>query len=268
MHGTPEPPFFIRESISWPFESILSHGLEVPETKHSTAIQLNNVNEPAIIFPSTSNYYHWLIEELPLVLRAHQEYPNANYLVFDEQVNEKHKIVAKNLAITLQQVPLTIELTDQVLPGRASDSWFIHPQDAQALFQFGKALTQFEPTHSEKIYISRRFSSRSLENEEGIERQLVNNGFEIVHLENMPWLTQIKTFQNAKVIVAPHGAGLSNLVFTKPGAQLVELTNGYHYNRCFEWVCHVAGHDYRKVDADSERKTASQLVEEINSLLC
>ena len=267
MRGTPEPPFFIRESISWPFESILSHGLEVPETKNAKALDIKDDNEPAIVFPSTPNYYHWLIEELPLVLRAHEEFPNANYLVFQEGISDKHQIVSQNLGITLQQVPLTIQISDQILPGRASDSWFIHPQDAQALFEFGKELTKSEPKHSEKIYISRRFSSRSLENEEGIEFELAQAGFQIIHLENMPWLTQIRTFQNAEIIVAPHGAGLSNLIFTKPGAQLVELTNGYHYNRCFEWICHVQGHDYRKVDSDAQGLTTSALLEEINSRL-
>ena len=267
MWGTPEPPFFIRESISWPFESILSHGLNVPETKSARALEFENADEPAIVFPSTPNYYHWLIEELPLILRAHQEFPNANYLVFDEQISDKHQTVAHYLGITLQAVPLTIQLADQVLPGRANDSWFIHPQDAQALFHLGKGLTKSEPRHSEKIYISRRFSSRSLENEEDIEGELAQDGFQIVHLENMPWLNQIQTFQNAEVVVAPHGAGLANLVFTKPGAQLVELTNGYHYNRCFEWICHVQGHDYRKVDADAQQLSTTKLIQEISSQL-
>jgi len=58
----------------------------------------------------------------------------------------------------------------------------------------------------------------------------------------------------AKSIAGPHGAGLPDLAFTNPGANVVELANGYHYNRCFEWVCHAAGHTYNKIDADSLTK--------------
>jgi len=31
---------------------------------------------------------------------------------------------------------------------------------------------------------------------------------------------------------------------------VIELTNGHHYNRCFEWLCHVAGHSYVPIGAD------------------
>ncbi len=58
----------------------------------------------------------------------------------------------------------------------------------------------------------------------------------------------------AKSIADPNGAGLSDLAFTNPGANVVELTNGYDYKRCFEWVCHVSGHTYNKFNADALMK--------------
>lgn len=32
---------------------------------------------------------------------------------------------------------------------------------------------------------------------------------------------------------------------------MVELTVGYMFNRCFEWISQVAGHDYFPIEADS-----------------
>ena len=61
--------------------------------------------------------------------------------------------------------------------------------------------------------------------------------------------------------MAPHGAGLANTVFSAPGTTVVELTIGHMFNRCFEWLAHVAGHDYRPIEADSEPLTGAQLAD-------
>jgi capsular polysaccharide biosynthesis protein len=70
----------------------------------------------------------------------------------------------------------------------------------------------------------------------------------------MDWAEQVSLFQSASLVVGPHGAGLSNLVFTPTGATLIELTNGNQYNRCFEWICHVVGHRYLAIAADPGTK--------------
>lgn len=51
-------------------------------------------------------------------------------------------------------------------------------------------------------------------------------------------------------MVHPHGASLSNLVFSDRGVTVIELTNGRHYNRCFDSLCHVAGHSYVPIGVD------------------
>ncbi len=130
--GTRQPTFFVRESISWPFESIVGHGLDIPNPRKAALAP----DEPATIFPSTRNYYHWLIEELPMLLRALEREPKATVLAYRDGITDRHRIVARALGITIVPSNTTIRLTDHVLPGRASDSWFIHPRDAQLLFDF------------------------------------------------------------------------------------------------------------------------------------
>jgi len=244
--NTPEPPFFIRESISWPFESIVSHGLDIPEPRNATITHAG----PATIFASTSNYYHWLIEELPMLLRALEREPNATVLAHQDGITDRHRSVERSLGITIVPTNTTVRLADHVLPGRANDSWFIHPRDAALLFDFGSKLATINNLSPERLYISRRDAARSLPGEEQLEDQLTERGFHIVHPSNLSWSEQINLFRSAKVVAAPHGAGLSNLVFSEPGVQVIELTNGRHYNRCFEWLCHVAGHSYVPIGAD------------------
>ena len=248
MCGSTEPPFFVRESIIWPFESILSHGLEVPEVKQVR----ERIPGTSVVFPTTPNYYHWLIEDLPLALRTAELAPDANYLSFSEGLTNRHQLVARHLGLNLMPVPLVVAMDEQVLPGRSSDSWFVHPEDARRLHDLGAQLTDSHPGTGERVYVSRRLSSRSLADEQQLEQLLQEGGFTVLHLETMDWLDQIRAFRGARTVVAPHGAGLSNLVFAAPGVRVVELAYGHHYNRCFEWICHVSGHVYRKVDADAD----------------
>ena len=243
--GTAQPPFFVRESITWPFESILSHGLDVPTTEQASR-RLDRAN---VVFPTTQNYYHWLIEDLPTVLRAADVAPDARYVAFEDGITDRHRTVAAHLGLRLEPMPLVVALDEHVLPGRADGNWFVHPVDARLLHNFGRSLTGIDPVRRDRIYISRRFSRRALVNEEQLEAKLVAAGFRVLHLEQMPWQEQIAAFQQASVVVGPHGAGLSNVIFSQSGATVIELIDGAMYNRCYEWVCHVAGHDYAALDA-------------------
>jgi hypothetical protein len=262
--GTSEPPFFVRESISWPFESILSHGLVIPEPDQAT----QRIQGPATVFASTPNYYHWLVEELPLILRVHQESPETTVIVNETGRTNKHDQVANHLGMKVRNAPLTVSIKEHVMPGRANDSWFIHPQDHVRLADFGRSMTKnHNGLNHDRVYVSRSKSPRSIPGEGALEDLLGAHGFFIAHLENMPWPDQISLFQSARVVAGPHGAGLSNLVFTPPGATLIELTNGYHYNRCFEWITHIADHTYFKIDANAQiaAPRADQLATEILS---
>ena len=246
MTSKPHSTFFIRESISWPFESILSHGLDVPRTQDAVA----GPEGPTAIFPGTSNYYHWLIEEVPLIIRAQAAEPHIQVIAYAESITARHCTVATTLGFEIHPAPKTVRLAQHVLPGRASDSWFLHPQDAAILFELGQRVTGGPTLSPERIYISRSNASRALSSEAQLEDLLAADGFAIIHPETLSWSEQIFLFQNARVVVGPHGAGLSNLVFSPPGAVLVEITNGHHYNRCYEWLCHVAGHHYVPVSGD------------------
>jgi len=55
-------------------------------------------------------------------------------------------------------------------------------------------------------------------------------------------------FHSAVVVVAPHGAGLSNVLFSRPGTFVVEgVCNVPHVNLCFQRLTHVLGHHWHGV---------------------
>jgi len=78
------------------------------------------------------------------------------------------------------------------------------------------------PTH-EKFYISRSLTKlRQVTNEDELSAFLTARGFQVVHLENMSAAEQIALFSKAKTIVAPHGAGLTNLIYAN-APNVIEL---------------------------------------------
>lgn len=76
----------------------------------------------------------------------------------------------------------------------------------------------------EKVFICRRGATnlRSY-NEEEIVLTLKPYGFEEVNPECLTPAEQIAVFRNAKIIVSPEGAALSNLLFIRPGCKVIIL---------------------------------------------
>ncbi|MEG4322807.1 MULTISPECIES: tetratricopeptide repeat protein [unclassified Microcoleus] len=90
--------------------------------------------------------------------------------------------------------------------------------------------------HPERIYISRsKCSYRRVINEEKVIDFLSGFGFVPVLLESMTLNEQIALFARAKVIIAPHGSGLTNIIFCSPGTKVIELTSP-NYIRHYYWA--------------------------------
>lgn len=87
-----------------------------------------------------------------------------------------------------------------------------------------------------RIYISRNQSSyRQVVNENEAIACLKKYGFVPVALEALSVERQALLFANAEAIVAPHGSGLTNLMFCRPGTTVIELVSP-HYIRHYYWV--------------------------------
>ena len=105
---------------------------------------------------------------------------------------------------------------------------------------------------AEKVYISRKKSRRPLTNEMEIEMMLAKEGFKIVNLEDMSFSEQLHTIRTARVIVAPHGAGLANIVVARPGTKIVEIMTQGWANSCYGHLAASLDLDYSCIDADDE----------------
>jgi capsular polysaccharide biosynthesis protein len=103
------------------------------------------------------------------------------------------------------------------------------------------------PTASSRrrLYISRRDAvSRRIVNECELLGELVPHGFEVATLTGMPFADQVQLFSGAEMIVGPHGAGLTNMVFAQPGATVIEVFSPNYINGCYWALANVCGHRY------------------------
>jgi capsular polysaccharide biosynthesis protein len=89
-----------------------------------------------------------------------------------------------------------------------------------------------------KLYIARTDSpARVLRNEGEVIAELSARGYTPVTLSGLDLDVQAALFSQAEHIVAPHGAGLTNLVFATPGARITELMPDRLMNWCYRRLC-------------------------------
>lgn len=80
--------------------------------------------------------------------------------------------------------------------------------------------------NEQKCKLSSGKERREIDNIELLEKYLNENyqSFQSIYLEELDFETQVKYFYHAKVIIAAHGAGLSNMLFCKHKTIVLEIT--------------------------------------------
>lgn len=97
-----------------------------------------------------------------------------------------------------------------------------------------------------RLYITRRLAaSRRVVEEERLTQRLAQEGFTIVEAENLTFSDQIRLFKGAECVVAPHGAGLTNILFARPSCRVVELFEPTVVRRCYRELANTLGFHHR-----------------------
>lgn len=96
-----------------------------------------------------------------------------------------------------------------------------------------------------RIYISRdRAQRRKLLNEKEIWPILEKMGFEKIFMEDMSFPEQVTMMQQTAVLVAPHGAAITNVIFCQPGTHVIEIADLSFPNPNFYALSSAMGHYY------------------------
>ena len=95
--------------------------------------------------------------------------------------------------------------------------------------------------------------ARGISGHEPLLEELKGRGFELIAFETLSPIEQIAAMNRADVVIAPHGAGLANMVFARPDTHVIEI--GTRQTQLHRWgdflkCAHVAGCRYDTVFAD------------------
>ncbi|WP_109832829.1 glycosyltransferase family 61 protein [Reichenbachiella versicolor] len=196
-------------------------------------------------------FYHFVFEELPAILFALE---NCSYLkIVIDQKSQIPAFYMESLKYLLgdkfeDKVILcsgVIKTSDYTLISKPDTSGYISNSEIEILNQYFD-LEDTESTDGHKIYISREMApSRNMENEAKFQKSLERLGFKVLHLEKLSFVDQVRAVKQASEVIAPHGAGLSNLVWGKKEKKVIEIFPSQYQNLCFARLAALKGHSYR-----------------------
>ncbi len=107
---------------------------------------------------------------------------------------------------------------------------------------------------TERIYINRsRANRRKVINEPEVIDFLNKFGFQSIALESISVAEQARLFASAECVIAPHGAGLTNLVFCSPGTKVIEIFSPNYVSVSYWNISNQVGLNYCYLFSEGER---------------
>lgn len=211
-------------------------------------------------------YAHWLLEELPRLLTPGVAECDT-VLAHATTGYSRHALDLLHLRGKVREPKRYEHLCCEQLtvPSLIGQPGFPTPRVGQVLQDFVGEIASKSIHSGERLYISReKARRRRVTNEAEVWALLQRMGFEKLHTEDLTWFAQIEVFRRAKIIIAPHGAGLANIVFCRPGTIVIELFNRSYVNGGYWRLAAVQKLEYRAIVPSGEEPLGARL--DANSL--
>jgi hypothetical protein len=208
------------------------------------------------------NYSHWLTAHLPkfLLLKERQ--------MLDEVLMPKRRTRAMDQSLRMLGIePDALRSFDAARPVEVDELTLVctdrfDPRHMRVVREAFAGNVSPDRTAARRVFISREKSrGRRITNENRLWTMLAARGFEKLFMEDLPFPEQVRIMQETRILVAPHGAGLTNMLFCPEGGHVVELAdpdfpNPNFYNLASGlglsyWLLHVqAGKADHPLDRD------------------
>ena len=204
---------------------------------------------------SPHSYYHWMTECLPRLLVAERLGASPTLLLPDYYREEPY------VPFTLRAFPRieSIEWIDMrrnvvvdrlICPPRLASAGYYSAEVLDVAARVGALV---EGVGARRIYVSRSGAvRRRISNEAEVMRILEKHGFEALAIDPADPAKQIRAVRSADVLVALHGAELTNIMFLRPGARVLELRhrNDAEFFDCYSTLAERFGVSYHALLCD------------------
>ncbi len=201
-----------------------------------------------------TNYYHFLIDTVPQIelcdeIGLDKDIPIIvpSYYAkhgFVREYFEKIKPLTRKLIVMEQGQYLEVKKLYIV-----KDVFFCN-----TVIGYAKNVLPDDRTiRPKKIFIKRhKNAGRTLSNLEEIEDVLLKRGFTVIEPGDYSMVEQTNLFSDAELIVSIHGAGVTNIVFSKAQSlKLIEIfKGGTEFPDHYKNLSKIFGYSYRRIEAD------------------
>jgi capsular polysaccharide biosynthesis protein len=217
----------------------VEHGVEIPGTS-SIHLQwklpaVSQVDGTVAVLSTAGSdgYYHWLFDTLPRIEILRRSGIPLDSI--DKFIVNSYSLPFQQETLTTLGIPATkiiescnyphVKASRLVVPSLPGTLGNMPDWACKFLKQEFLPDRIVERSHkSERLYISRdKAKGRKIVNSHEVTNFLSKLGFKCVVLESLSIAETALLFSAAEVVLAPHGAGLSNLVFCQPGTKVIEF---------------------------------------------
>jgi hypothetical protein len=228
----------IAESTVWPLRQLFNSFPWRPRGVYDTL----DIGE-CFLIPSSA-YGHWIAEDLGSIVHLVIKFPNAKILVS----RFAPKYVRDFLAVLDRdyiEIDGPIRVKNLIFVSKSQDSGWMHPRDVEEIRNFPcfkDALTSSQTVTA--IYASRRNTKRSPKNEKQIEAEFKQYGFEVIALDELNFLEEIKLLGRTKCLAGVHGSAQVNSVFMPNKTKLLDIVNENYWTELAQRIVQIRDQSY------------------------
>jgi len=229
-----------------------------------------------VTYPTYAGYYHWVVEYLPKlrILEAYRNETGTDPVVLLDPdppgwMKESVQLLTDASIVKRPRSPISIRTL--VLPSHRNH----HPEDFKPSIadyhwlrdQMFDVVDVDDPGSDRRIYISRKDANRRrVVNERAVIQCLEKHGFEAYTLSDLSVREQVRVFADAEQVVAPHGAGLVNMIFSE-SCEILELIPDDLVFPFYHCLADHLGHEYEYLYCESKNTDICVDIQKLNSSL-
>lgn len=215
-------------------------------------IQLNDKTTWIIASNATpKNYWHFLAQILPAILHSFEFGKSlgiGNIGLLTHELSSWQKYLIDKLCINFSEI-IEIKSNQFAKAKNVIYSEHLSAKSPYAATESRRKIREIilkdknnKPT--KKICISREDTpKRKILNSNELHQELSSKGFEIIIPGNFTAEEQIELFNSSEIIVAPHGAGSANYIFTQADCKILELSQTSYANSGPASLCKISGNE-------------------------
>ena len=220
----------IEMRIGWPTDRLFDNS----DYFSSVQYPLKAIYENGIMSTFSSNWYHFLVETLPLLITHRDKLIGIPYLYFDKIGLPIVQIITD----LLKTVPIQLPPKRDV---QVKSLFYIQDFRYKSHFDFAERKPDIELLRSFfdngmktsnanqklKIFLTRdKDLFRKISNYPDLHNCLTKKGFGVIEPSKLTFNDQKRLFRNTQVLISETGAGLTNMLFMPKGSKVIELRFG------------------------------------------